>query len=119
MKRKWSQIQQGKETKEAVLQKAIEILKPVILELKEKEAEIGKQLNEALRKATLEEKTVGACPKCADGKLVILRSKKQENALLDAQTILKANVTLTFPLPQSGLVKPLGAVCKSCGSPVV
>ena len=45
-------IQQGKETKQKVLQNAIETLKLVTSELKEKEAEIGAQV-----KPTTPEKT--------------------------------------------------------------
>ena len=55
-------IQSGQETKEVVLQEAIEILKPVTFTLKEKESIIGKRLNQALEKAWLDEKSVGALP---------------------------------------------------------
>ena len=48
---KMEEIQEGKQTKQVVLQDAIEILKPVISELKEKESVIGKQLNQALKQA--------------------------------------------------------------------
>ena len=87
------QIQEGTQTKQAVLQNAIEILKPVISELKANQSVIGSQLSESLQQAKIEEKTVGACPKCSNGKLIILRSKKTGNVLSAAQTISKANAT--------------------------
>jgi hypothetical protein len=63
-------------------------------ELKEKEAAIGAQLSQITPETTrYDDKPFGACTKCSDGKLVILRSKKLVNALWAAQTILKANVT--------------------------
>jgi DNA topoisomerase I len=114
-----NEIQQGKETKETVLQKVIEILKPVTLELKEKESVIGKQLSQALKKARLEEKIVGACPKCTDGKLLILRSKKTGKRFVGCTNYFEGKCNITFSLPQSGTVKPLGSVCKSCGWPTL
>ncbi len=119
LEEKMNEIQQGKETKEVVLQNAIEILKPVILELKENESVIGKQLNQALKKARLEERIVGACPKCADGKLVILHSKKTGKRFVGCTNYFEGKCNAAFPLPQSGSVKPLGSVCKSCGWPTL
>ncbi len=115
LEEKMNEIQQGIETKEAVLQKVIEILKPVTLELKEKESIIGKQLSLALKKARLEERIVGACPKCADGKLLILRSKKTGKRFVGCSNYFEGKCNVTFPLPQSGTVKPLDSACKSCG----
>jgi DNA topoisomerase I len=114
-----NEIQQGKETKETVLQKVIEILKPVTLELKEKESVIGKQLSQALKKARLEERIVGACPTCADGKLLILRSKKTGKRFVGCTNYFEGKCNVTFPLPQSGTVKPLDSACKSCGWPTL
>jgi DNA topoisomerase-1 len=116
---KMNEIQQEKETKEVVLQNAIEILKPVILALKENESVIGKQLNQGLKKARMEERIVGACPKCADGKLVILHSKKTGKRFVGCTNYFEGKCNAAFPLPQSGLVKPLGSICKSCGWPTL
>jgi DNA topoisomerase-1 len=119
LEEKMNEIQQGKETKETVLQKVIEILKPVTLELKEKESVIGKQLSQALKKARLEERIVGACPKCADGKLLILHSKKTGKRFVGCTNYFEGKCNVTFPLPQSGTVKPLDSACKSCGWPTL
>ena len=119
LEEKMNEIQQGKETKEVVLQNAVEILKPVLLELKEKESAIGEQLSQALKKARLEERTVGACPKCADGKLVILRSKKTGKRFVGCTNYFEGKCNVTFPLPQTGTVKPLNTTCKSCGFPIL
>ena len=98
LEEKMNEIQQGKETKEAVLQNAVEILKPVLLELKEKESVIGEQLSQALKKVRLEERIVGACPKCADGKLVILRSKKTGKRFVGCTNYFEGKCNVTFPL---------------------
>jgi DNA topoisomerase-1 len=112
-------IQQGKENKDNVLQNATETLKIVTSELKEKEAQIGAQLSQRLQKAKLDEKTVGTCTKCHDGKLVILRSKKSGKRFVGCTNYFEGKCNVAFPLPQSGTVKPLSSVCKSCGSPMV
>ncbi|HYA78485.1 MAG TPA: hypothetical protein VEF91_07185, partial [Verrucomicrobiae bacterium] len=107
------------ETRDAALQNAVEILKPVLLELKEKESVIGVQLSQALKKARLEERIVGACPVCADGKLFVLRSKKTGKRFVGCTNYFEGKCKVTFPLPQTGNVKALNTTCKSCGYPVL
>ncbi len=119
LEKRMEAIQQGKENKQKVLQDTTETLKLVISELKEKEAEIGARLSKTLQQGRLDERTVGACTKCSDGKLVILRSKKSGKRFVGCTNYFEGKCTTTFPLPQTGTVKPLGTVCKSCGSPIV
>jgi len=113
------EIRQGKETRESVLLDVIEILKPVISELKQKESVIGNRLNETLKKSRLEERIVGACPKCAYGKLIMLRSRKTGKRFVGCTNYFEQKCNVTFPLPQNGKIKPCSTVCKSCGSPMV
>ncbi len=112
-------IQQGRETKQKVLQDATETLKVVVSELKDKEAAIGVQLSVALQKARLDECTVGSCPKCQDGQLVVLRSKKSGKRFVGCTNYFKSKCSTAYPLPQTGVIKPLTASCKSCGSPII
>jgi len=113
------QIQQGTQTKESVLRNATETLKLVTSELKENEAAIGAQLSQLIQKTRLNERTVGECPKCPDGKLVVLRSKKTGKRFVGCTNYFEGMCNAAFPLPQTGTVKPLSSVCRSCGSPVV
>ena len=119
LERKMEEIQCGQQTKKSVMQDAIKILKPVTLELKEKESIIGKQLNQAIKHAWLDEKTVGQCPKCSDGKLVILRSKKTAKRFVGCTNYFEKKCAAVFPLPQFGIVKPLAVPCEICGCPIV
>lgn len=112
-------IQQGNETKQNVLQSATETLKLVLSELKENEAVIGAKLSQPTQKNREDERTVGQCPKCVDGKLVILRSKKTGKRFVGCTNYFEGKCNTTFPLPQTGKIKPLGKVCESCGSPIV
>ncbi len=116
---KMEAIQQGIETKQNVLQNAIETLKIVTSEFKKKEAAIGAKLIQPLKKSKPKEKIVGTCPKCNDGKLVILRSKKTGKRFVGCTNYFEGKCNTAFPLPQTGTVKPLRSICKSCGSPIV
>jgi DNA topoisomerase-1 len=113
------EIQQDNETKQNVLQNAIEALKNVTSELKEKETKVGAKLSQRLQKSKLKERTIGSCPKCSDGKLVILRSKKTGKRFVGCTNYFEKKCNTAFPLPQTGTVKPSRSVCKSCGSPIV
>ena len=92
------QIQQGNQTKQNVLQSATETLKLVTSELKEKEAAIGAQLSQPLQKNRLDERTIGECPKCRDGKLVILRSKKTGKRFVGCTNYFEGKCNTSFPL---------------------
>jgi len=113
------EIQQAKETRENTLKDAIHVLEQVTTKLKENEKAIGFGLSQAIRKAKLEERTVGTCPKCQDGKLVILCSKKTGKRFVGCTNYFENTCKAAFPLPQSGTVKPSGKICRSCGWPIV
>jgi DNA topoisomerase-1 len=108
-------IQLGKETRRQVLHDAIEILKPVIKQLKENEHVIGARLSQALMKARMEERVIGACPICKNGKLVILRSRTSGKRFIGCTNYFEGTCKTSFPLPQKGLAKPTGTACRSCG----
>jgi DNA topoisomerase-1 len=118
LEQKMDQIYQGQVTKEAVVKEAVEILKPVTLELKEKEAVIGASLSQALQKLRLDERTIGKCPKCQSGKLLILRSKKTGKRFVGCTNYFEHKCDAAYPLPQKGVIKTSG-VCKICGCPTI
>lgn len=113
------EVQQGKQSKEEVLQNAVSILEPVIAQIRANESAIGQILSQALQRIRLEERTVGACPQCSDGKLVILHSKKTGKRFVGCTNYFKGKCDVTFPLPQRGSIKPLSSPCRSCGCPVI
>jgi DNA topoisomerase-1 len=119
LEEKMNDIREKKENRENILNEAIELLKTATAKLKEKEDAIGEQLSLALRKSKMEERTVGACPTCKTGKLVILHSKKTGKRFVGCTGYFEDNCKTAFPLPQRGIVKPLRAPCRSCGYPTV
>jgi len=119
LEEKMDEIQQGKETRENVLTDTIGLLKPITEKLKEKERTIGEQLTQAIKKAKLEERAVGACPTCQSGKLVILTSKRTGKRFVGCTNYFEGICKTAFPLPQRGYAKPSGKACKGCGWPTI
>jgi DNA topoisomerase-1 len=108
-------IQQGREKRENTVHEAIEILKPATMKLKEKERIIGARLSQALKESRLEERVIGACPLCRNGKLVILYSKRTGKRFVGCTNYFGGACKAAFPLPQRGFVKPSGRACRGCG----
>ena len=119
LEERMDKIQSHMEKRENVLIDAIEILKPVVEELKSKERVIGEQLSKAIRKARVEERIVGPCPKCGTGTLIILYSRKTRKRFIGCTNYFKKQCNTAFPLPQKGVVRPLGKNCRKCGWPTV
>jgi len=119
LEERMDRIQKGSEKRENVLVDAVEILKPVLEKLKEREKAIGEQLSNAVESARLEEKTIGACPHCGTGKLVILYSRKTSKRFVGCTNYFKELCKTSFPLPQRGMIVPLGGSCTTCGLPTV
>ncbi|MCW4006930.1 MAG: DNA topoisomerase I [Candidatus Bathyarchaeota archaeon] len=115
LEERMERIQRGEESKGGVVADAVEALKPVTAALKENEKAIGEQLSQAVVQAKLEEKVIGKCPTCADGKLVILHSKKTKKRFAGCTNYFQGTCTTSFALPQKGTVKPSGKTCKNCG----
>jgi len=118
LEEKMSRILNNSEKRENVVSTAIERLKPVLIELKQKEEAIGEVLSHAVQKARMQERVVGECPNCHTGKLLILYSRKTGKRFIGCTNYQK-NACKTYPLPQLGTVKPTGKLCKSCGWPLL
>jgi len=119
LEEKMNKIQSNGENREDVLVDAVEILKPVVEQLKEKDRTIGEQLSNAIKRARLEERTIGTCPLCNTGKLMILYSRKTGKRFVGCTSYFKGLCKASFPLPQRGTVRPLGKNCRGCGWPTV
>ncbi len=119
LEERMDKIQAKREKGENVLVDAVEILKPVVQELKEKEKIIGKQLSDAIKRARLEERIIGTCPVCGTGKLMILYSRKTGKRFIGCTNYFKGKCETSFPLPQKGSVRSLGKNCRGCGWPTV
>jgi DNA topoisomerase-1 len=115
LEEKMSLVQTGQETKQKIISEAIELLKPVMASLEKNEQAVGEQLSGAIQQVHLEERIIGACPTCKDGKLIIQHSKKTGKRFVGCTNYFNGTCKTAFPLPQSGFVKPSGKTCRGCG----
>jgi len=119
LEERMDRIQLHMESRESVILDAIEILKPVVEELKKREPIIGEQLSHSVKKSTLEERIVGSCPVCGKGSLIILYSKRTGKRFIGCTEFFKGSCKASFPLPQKGSVAPSEKACPECGWPMV
>ena len=119
LEEKMERIQTNSEKRENVLFEAVERLKPMLEEVKQGEAAIGEALSKAIKRSRIQERTVGDCPTCKTGKLMILYSRKTRKRFIGCTNYFKNICQTSFPLPQRGTVKPLHKPCKGCGWPTL
>ncbi|MCK5562856.1 hypothetical protein KAI30_01690, partial [Candidatus Bathyarchaeota archaeon] len=119
LEEKMERIQTKSEKRENVLSEVVEGLKPMLEELKQREAVIGEALSNAIKRSRMQERIVGDCPTCHTGKLMILYSRKTRKRFIGCTNYFKNVCQTSFPLPQRGTVKPLHRPCKGCGWPTL
>ncbi|MFH0711242.1 MAG: DNA topoisomerase I [Candidatus Aenigmatarchaeota archaeon] len=107
----------GKKKREEVVEEAKETLTEVLEDFKKNEKEIGKRLYEGLVEARKEENRLGMCPKCKTGELRMMFSRKTGKRFVGCSNYPKC--VNGFPLPQVGLIIPLGKTCDKCGLPMI
>ncbi len=118
LEEKMATIQQRKATRENVVEEVIKTLKPILKKLKDNENEIGKHLNQAMGKARLEGRTLGNCPSCKTGRLLIIRSKRTSKRFVGCTKYFEGKCKTSFPIPQFGSIKSSGT-CRDCGWPKI
>ena len=112
------QIEVGKEIRQHVVQSTIEYLKPVLEDLKAKEAEIGSELTTTMAQMRDEKVTLRVpCPKC--GQTLIWITGKNGKRFIGHK--VRAQCTFSLPLPPSRLAELnfLEKRCVECGFQMV
>ncbi|MBD3209502.1 DNA topoisomerase I [Candidatus Woesearchaeota archaeon] len=110
-------IREDKEKPERVLDHAKRELTKTLEKFKEHEQAIGKELIEAERETKDQQATLGTCPKCKQGKIKITYSKKTKKRFVGCSNY--PDCDFTAPLPQAGMIKATGKVCKHDGYPII
>lgn len=111
---KMEQIKNGDLNREKVLHDVINQLRPLLEFFKNNEDKIGKFLSGTSGFGKLENSIIGNCPDCKTGKLVIIHSKKTKKRFIGCTNYFVNECETSFPLPQSGSVKPTQKKCKYC-----
>ena len=112
-------IQSGETRGEEVISQTVDFLEPLLKEFKAKEKEIGIALDEALRESFRKSRTIGSCPACKTGELVIIRSKKTGKRFVGCTNYRDGSCHFSAPIPQSGTIQATEKRCRSCGFPTI
>ena len=109
-------IQEGRRTKEEVIEKARAELDRILSKFRQHQLEIGKQLAEAYRTTRMKQRILGKCSKCG-GDLRVIVSRATHKRFAGCSNYPKCSNT--FPLPQVGTIISLGKACEQCGAPMI
>ncbi|MDP7141104.1 MAG: DNA topoisomerase I [Candidatus Woesearchaeota archaeon] len=108
-------IVDGKEKEGKVLSEAKDVLMKVLTEFKQKEKEIGMILRDANIRTIKDEKEIGVCPVCKEGKLTI---KKGKTGYYGSCTAYPECKTI-FSMPSGVTIKETKEVCEECSFPII
>jgi len=108
-------IQEGRVAQQHVIDEGREALTLILNEFRSKEAAIGAELSKGLVAFRRDERVLGACTKCAEGKLVIKKSKFGFFAACNKYPECKT----TFSLPKNSSVLATNKACLFCKTPVI
>lgn len=111
-------IQEGQKRGNTVLSEAIETLKPIFERVILNYEEIGEELSRVIAYLRERNRTLGACPSCKGGSLVVIYSRRTGKRFVGC-TNYASGCRFSRPLPQRGKVRSTRAKCGSCGLPIV
>ncbi|MEK6926656.1 MAG: DNA topoisomerase I [Nanoarchaeota archaeon] len=109
---------QNKEEK--IIEKAKEAITKISKDFEVHKNEIGKELMNAeteLRKIEREENKIIQCPKCQEGELAVMYSKKNRRQFIACNAYPKCSNT--YSLPPNSLIKKAGKTCEKCSFPML
>ena len=109
------QIRKKHTKPEKVLKEAQDVLTKIIKKFKKQMEEVGKKLSEANQEAIRAATTIGKCPGCKKGTLVIKKGKFGRFVACDNYPDCKT----TFAIPRTGVVKPSEKICEKCRHPII
>lgn len=110
-------IREKDTTPQIVLDHAKAALDKTLAHFKENEKPIGQELLDAQRETQDDQATLGPCPKCKEGLLRIMYSRKNKKRFVGCSRY--PDCDLTSPLPQGGTIKATGKVCVHDEYPIV
>lgn len=117
LEKKLDDIQEKQLEAKELLKEVVNKLDPILLSIKNNEEEIGRKINKVLRDEINKRITLGTCPECGEGEIIVITSKKSGKRFAGC-----TNYTLgckqSYPLPQKGRIKPSRKKCLECGAPL-
>jgi len=109
------EVREGKKKMEEVLDEAKEVITGMLKDFKDKEKEIGAGLIKTFTETRDIMNTIGPCPVCKEGTLMMRRGRFGRFVACDKYPDCKT----TISLPASGLIKATEKKCEHCSFPIV
>lgn len=108
-------IEKGQYKGEKTIEEAKTELNKIFMTFKSKEKDIGMSLLGSIQETQQQANTLGPCPTCKVGILMMRRSKFGQFVGCNKYPECKQ----TYPLPRDGLIQKTEEVCDKCGTPFV
>jgi DNA topoisomerase I len=116
-------IESGKGKSSLVIDYAKRRLREAIIPFKENEAEIGREITNAVaisqNNDQQQQMVLGACPVCNNGVLKIIRSAVSKKRFVGCSNYSSGICKASAPLPQKGSIKAARKTCTMCHWPIV
>ncbi|MEJ7642154.1 MAG: DNA topoisomerase I [Candidatus Nitrosocosmicus sp.] len=126
MEEQLDKIESGEIKSDLVLDHSKNKLKEAMVILKEHQKEIGTQITSAVKTTnavvTAKNKppvTLGACPSCKRGNLIVKKSNKTKKRFAGCSLYSSDSCSAIAPLPQKGTIKRTGKTCSMCRWPII
>ena len=104
---------------EAVVEKVVEWLEPVLREFKAQEDVIGAEIDRSLRREAQRSRILGPCPVCRTGDITLIHNRKTGKRFAGCSNYSRGLCDVSYPLPQEGKIEATGKSCSECGAPIV
>jgi DNA topoisomerase-1 len=111
-------IERGEEGANELIAETIQEISDQLLVFKSNEAAIGEEMDQSILAVRSAQNTLGVCPVCKNGKLIMLRSKKTGKRFVGCTNYSKG-CRASAPLPQKGIIRTTQSTCNHCGWPVI
>ncbi len=112
-------IQTGMASAEEIVEEAVNMLSPVLAELKSKESEIGAEIADALRRMAHRALVLGSCSRCESGEIRVIKNKKTGKRFAGCSNFFEGMCDVSYPLPQNGSISATGKNCPICRAPII
>ena len=112
------EIREGKNDSKKVLSEAKSVLDKILNKFKNNDKEIGAELKNSLIEGQAKENTLGPCPICKEGSLMIKYSPRNRQHFIGCSNY--PDCKAVFSLPGSGsTARSTDKICEACGFPLI
>ncbi len=113
LEKEMENIEKGELTKNRVLDDLKRTLEPILMDFKDDERLIGNDLAISIVKTWKRQSFIGKCDKCADGDLIVIRSKATKKRFIGCTNY--PDCQNSFPISQRGNITPMPKkICPYC-----